>query len=228
MQPAAEVVGCTAVSLPTVLRLLLLLLLLLLLQDHAVEDWVTHGLNLPQYAGAFRRNAITALDFPLLVADGGAALRSDLGVTSKLHQAQVCMCGWWGVCVGGGTLGGWGGASFVERRLLREVPLGGRSAQYLSPPACTHLGRFPSLARTTDPAGPEAPDPGPGRGAFGAPRPAVRGPEPHRSAATLVAARGHWPPRVPQVCAAAPAPGCCCCGAGKPQRRQQQQQRRCQ
>ena len=124
MQPAAEVVGCTAVSLPTVLRLLLLLLLLLLLQDHAVEDWVTHGLNLPQYAGAFRRNAITALDFPLLVADGGAALRSDLGVTSKLHQAQVCMCGWWGVCVGGGDTWwlGWG-------ELCRAKALEGRASR---------------------------------------------------------------------------------------------------
>jgi hypothetical protein len=50
---------------------------------------VAHGLNLPQYAAAFKRNAITALDFPLLVADGGATLQQELGVASKLHREQV-------------------------------------------------------------------------------------------------------------------------------------------
>jgi hypothetical protein len=61
----------------------------LLLQDHRVEEWVTHGLNLPQYAAAFRQAAITALDFPLLVSDGGATLGQELGVSSRLHQQQV-------------------------------------------------------------------------------------------------------------------------------------------
>ncbi|KAL4443446.1 hypothetical protein ABPG75_011183 [Micractinium tetrahymenae] len=60
-----------------------------LLQDHGVVDWVAHGLGLPQYARAFKQNAITALDFPFLLADGGAALAADLGVTSKLHQQQI-------------------------------------------------------------------------------------------------------------------------------------------
>ncbi|PSC72400.1 catechol O-methyltransferase-like [Micractinium conductrix] len=60
-----------------------------LMQDHRVEEWVTHGLNLPQYASAFKANAITALDFPFLAADGGAALEADLGVASKLHQQQI-------------------------------------------------------------------------------------------------------------------------------------------
>ena len=52
-------------------------------------DWVEHGLGLPQYAPAFKRNAVTALDFPLLLGDGGATLASDLGVSSRLHQQQV-------------------------------------------------------------------------------------------------------------------------------------------
>ena len=59
------------------------------MQDHRVVEWVAHGLNLPQYAAAFKRNAITALDFPLLVADGGATLQQELGVASKLHREQV-------------------------------------------------------------------------------------------------------------------------------------------
>lgn len=63
-----------------------------LLQDHRVEEWVSHGLNLPQHAAAFRAAAITALDFPFLVADGGAGLAAELGVTSKLHQQQVGRC----------------------------------------------------------------------------------------------------------------------------------------
>lgn len=58
-------------------------------QDHGVVEWVAHGLNLPQYAHAFKQNAITALDFPFLLSDGGAALAADLGVSSKLHQQQV-------------------------------------------------------------------------------------------------------------------------------------------
>ncbi|KAI3428021.1 hypothetical protein D9Q98_006407 [Chlorella vulgaris] len=63
--------------------------LVTLLQDHRVEEWVTHGLNLPQYAAAFRQAAITALDFPLLVSDGGATLGQELGVSSRLHQQQI-------------------------------------------------------------------------------------------------------------------------------------------
>ena len=59
-------------------------------------EWVAHGLNLPQHAAAFKRNAITALDFPLLVADGGATLQQELGVASKLHREQVWLVarGW--------------------------------------------------------------------------------------------------------------------------------------
>lgn len=54
-----------------------------------MTEWVSHGLNLPQYAPAFRANSVTALDFPLLLSDGGATLAADLGVTSRLHQQQV-------------------------------------------------------------------------------------------------------------------------------------------
>jgi len=59
-----------------------------LLTTHRVERWVRHGLEFPQYAEAFAANAITALDFPALVADHGAALREDLRVTSgrSLHS----------------------------------------------------------------------------------------------------------------------------------------------
>ena len=42
-----------------------------LLTPHRVELWVRHGLRFPQYAEAFGANAITALDFPALIADGG-------------------------------------------------------------------------------------------------------------------------------------------------------------
>ena len=66
-----------------------------MLQDHQVVDWITHGLGLPQHAAAFKANAITALDFPLLVSDGGATLQQDLGVASKLHQQQVGAGGTW-------------------------------------------------------------------------------------------------------------------------------------
>ena len=40
-------------------------------------------------AAAFRQNAITALDFPLLVNSGGALLQTELGMTSLLHQQQL-------------------------------------------------------------------------------------------------------------------------------------------
>ena len=69
-------------------------------------DWVEHGLGLPQYAPAFKRNAVTALDFPLLLSDGGATLAADLGVTSRLHQQQV------------------GGADRQGRLVLASMPLG--------------------------------------------------------------------------------------------------------
>ena len=48
-----------------------------LLTPHRVELWVRHGLRFPQYAEAFGANAITALDFPALIAD--AVLREDPG-----------------------------------------------------------------------------------------------------------------------------------------------------
>ncbi|KAK9858438.1 hypothetical protein WJX84_010174 [Apatococcus fuscideae] len=60
-----------------------------LLQGRKVADWVSHSLSLPQYADAFRDNSITALDFPLLVLDGGTTLQSDLKVTSQLHRLQL-------------------------------------------------------------------------------------------------------------------------------------------
>ncbi|KAK9820409.1 hypothetical protein WJX72_010017 [[Myrmecia] bisecta] len=60
-----------------------------MLQGHRVAEWVKHGIGLPQYMQAFRANSITALDFPLLVMDGGRTLENELGVTSKLHRQQI-------------------------------------------------------------------------------------------------------------------------------------------
>lgn len=60
-----------------------------LLTTHRVERWVRYGLGYPQYAERFATNAITALDFPALIADDGQALREDLGITSSLHQGKL-------------------------------------------------------------------------------------------------------------------------------------------
>jgi hypothetical protein len=59
-----------------------------LLVPHNVERWVRHGLSFPRYADAFRDNAVTALDFPALIADDAKALREDLGISSALHRGQ--------------------------------------------------------------------------------------------------------------------------------------------
>eukprot|EP00198_Chlamydomonas_reinhardtii_P006107 XP_001695443.1 predicted protein [Chlamydomonas reinhardtii] len=45
-----------------------------------VWEWIRHGLGLPQYAEAFRRHAITPLDFPVLVERNGEVLDSELGI----------------------------------------------------------------------------------------------------------------------------------------------------
>lgn len=60
-----------------------------LLTPNRVARWVRFGLSLPQYADAFSDNAVTALDFPLLVADHGAVLRDELGVKSGLHHGKI-------------------------------------------------------------------------------------------------------------------------------------------
>lgn len=54
-----------------------------------VVDWVTHGLELPQYAEAFRQNAINGMDFPALIEDDGVALLEDLGIKSTLHRTKI-------------------------------------------------------------------------------------------------------------------------------------------
>ena len=60
-----------------------------LLTPNRVARWVRFGLSLPQHADAFSDNAVTALDFPLLVADHGAVLRDELGVKSKMHHGKI-------------------------------------------------------------------------------------------------------------------------------------------
>ncbi|XP_024374731.1 uncharacterized protein [Physcomitrium patens] len=54
-----------------------------------VVDWVTHGLELPQYAEAFRQNAINGMDFPALIENDSEALIEDLGIKSSLHRKKV-------------------------------------------------------------------------------------------------------------------------------------------
>jgi len=60
-----------------------------LLTPTRVARWVQFGLSLPQYAEAFSQNAITALDFPFLLADHGATLKEDLGIKSVLHRGKI-------------------------------------------------------------------------------------------------------------------------------------------
>ena len=60
-----------------------------LLTPNRVARWVQFGLSLPQYSDVFSDNAVTALDFPLLVADHGAVLRDELGITSGLHHGKI-------------------------------------------------------------------------------------------------------------------------------------------
>ncbi|GMH41423.1 hypothetical protein BSKO_09333 [Bryopsis sp. KO-2023] len=59
-----------------------------LLRGSSVGEWVRHGLGLPQFEEAFKKNAITVLDFPLLMEDE-EILKNDLQVTSRLHRAQI-------------------------------------------------------------------------------------------------------------------------------------------
>eukprot|EP00899_Mesostigma_viride_P005378 jgi/Mesvir1/14841/Mv05463-RA.2 len=59
-----------------------------LLSVDAVADWVHHGVRLPQYAEAFRSNAVSLLDFPALA--NHERLVEDLGVSSRLHRDQLC------------------------------------------------------------------------------------------------------------------------------------------
>lgn len=54
-----------------------------------VVDWVTHGLQLPQYAEAFRQNAINGMDFPALIENDSEALVEDLGIKSTLHRTKI-------------------------------------------------------------------------------------------------------------------------------------------
>ncbi|CAK9217792.1 unnamed protein product [Sphagnum jensenii] len=54
-----------------------------------VVDWVIHGLQLPQYAEAFRQNAIMGLDFPALIENESRALGEELGVNSLFHRTKI-------------------------------------------------------------------------------------------------------------------------------------------
>lgn len=54
-----------------------------------VVDWVTHGLQLPQYAEAFRQNAINGMDFPTLIENDSRALVEELGIQGTLHLKKI-------------------------------------------------------------------------------------------------------------------------------------------
>ena len=58
------------------------------MQGFTVAHWLEYGLQLPQYREAFVRNAVTVLDFPLILKQPDL-LQQDLGVTSMLHIRQI-------------------------------------------------------------------------------------------------------------------------------------------
>ena len=60
-----------------------------LLTVDAVADWVTHAIQLPQHAEAFRRNAIMGSHLPWLLESDGAMLAEDVGIQSELHRRQL-------------------------------------------------------------------------------------------------------------------------------------------
>ncbi|KAJ7551972.1 hypothetical protein O6H91_06G036800 [Diphasiastrum complanatum] len=60
----------------------------MLTADHVVE-WIKHGLELPQYAEAFKNNSINGLDFPSLIENGSWTLATELGVSSPLHCKKI-------------------------------------------------------------------------------------------------------------------------------------------
>lgn len=59
-----------------------------MVQGTSVENWVQYGLGLPQYRDNFVRNAVTVLDFPLLL-EQKQLLEQELQITSVLHQRQI-------------------------------------------------------------------------------------------------------------------------------------------
>ena len=54
-----------------------------------VVDWVKYSVQLPQYEKNFRENAITGYDLPTLLEDKGEVLRTDLGITNRLHRKII-------------------------------------------------------------------------------------------------------------------------------------------
>jgi hypothetical protein len=57
-------------------------------QGFSVSQWLEFGLELPQYKEAFTRNAVTVLDFPLILEEPHL-LEQELDVTSMLHRRQI-------------------------------------------------------------------------------------------------------------------------------------------
>jgi hypothetical protein len=53
-----------------------------------LDQWLAYGLGLPQYSKPFAENAVTVLDFPLLLREP-SLLQHDLGVNSALHRRQI-------------------------------------------------------------------------------------------------------------------------------------------
>jgi hypothetical protein len=54
-----------------------------------VVDWVSHAVQLPQYAPVFADNAISGYEFRALLENGGSMLRQELGIDNRLHRRQL-------------------------------------------------------------------------------------------------------------------------------------------
>ncbi|CAL5222738.1 g5145 [Coccomyxa viridis] len=119
-----------------------------LMKGHRVTEWVADAIGLPQYVPVFKDNLITVLDFPLLVNDGGASLKSDLGITSKLHRQQLVRA-IKRVILGLGAVPG-----MPQDLQCKQAPGGGLEITWQPPKTAGHppFHKY-KLQRTSDPDG---------------------------------------------------------------------------
>ncbi|CAM9753437.1 unnamed protein product [Phaeothamnion confervicola] len=61
-----------------------------LLTVSEVAEWVLHSVQLPDHvAERFRQHSVTGYDFPELIADGGALLESDMGISHTTFRRRL-------------------------------------------------------------------------------------------------------------------------------------------
>lgn len=60
-----------------------------LLSAERVAAWMSYGVQLPSYADAFLKNAITGADFPMLINEGDYFFETELGIKNRLHRDKV-------------------------------------------------------------------------------------------------------------------------------------------